>query len=60
MLIRESALKAGVLALPGVVAYPLEGKSAYCRSSFSLLSEEDMNEACRRLSVIVKEAQGTA
>ncbi|KZT42180.1 PLP-dependent transferase [Sistotremastrum suecicum HHB10207 ss-3] len=56
-LIRTKAFEAGVLALPGVVAFPLERVNSYVRVSFSLVSAEDMDEACRRLAGVVREAQ---
>ena len=57
-LISTSALQAGVLALPGIVAFPLRRTNAYCRASFSLLSEEEMDEAARRLAGVIREANG--
>lgn len=54
-LIRSKAFKNGVLALPGAVFLPDGRKTAYVRASFSLLSEEDVNEALRRLRVTILE-----
>ena len=56
-LIRKKAFENGVLALPGTVFLPDGRKTAYVRASFSLLSEDDVNEALRRLRVTVLEAR---
>jgi len=56
-LIRNKAFENGVLALPGTVFLPDGRKTAYVRASFSLLSEEDMNEGLRRLKVTILEAK---
>ena len=56
-LIRNKAFENGVLALPGTVFLPDGRKTAYVRASFSLLSEEDVNEALRRLRVTILEAR---
>lgn len=56
-LIRSKAFENGVLALPGTVFLPDGRKTAYVRASFSLLSEEDVNEALRRLRVTILEAR---
>ena len=48
-MIRTTAFERGVLALPGTVFYPSNAKSAYVRASFSQLSEEEVDEALRRL-----------
>jgi len=58
-IIRTNALKKGVLALPGTVFLPNGRKSAYVRASFSLLSEEDVDEAVRRLKEVILEARRT-
>jgi len=58
--IKENARNAGILALPGVVASPLGKKSAYSRVSFSLLSEEDADEAARRLAKVVIDCRNQA
>ncbi|KAF9223812.1 PLP-dependent transferase [Gyrodon lividus] len=55
-LIASKAFRNGVIALPGTVFLPNGQKSAYVRLSFSLLPEELVHEALRRLkAVIVKE-----
>jgi tryptophan aminotransferase len=56
-LIRNKAFENGVLALPGTVFLPDGRKTAYVRASFSLLSEEDVNEGLRRLRVTILEAR---
>lgn len=56
-LVRNKAFENGVLALPGTVFLPDGRKTAYVRASFSLLSEEDMNEGLRRLRVTILEAR---
>jgi aspartate/methionine/tyrosine aminotransferase len=53
-LIRTKALENGVLALPGSVFLPNGGKTAYVRASFSLLEEEQVNEALRRLAEVIQ------
>jgi tryptophan aminotransferase len=52
-LIQTKAYEGGVLALPGTVFYPNGAKTAYVRASFSLLNEEDVNEALRRLRNVI-------
>ena len=56
-LIRNKAFENGVLALPGTVLLPDGRKTAYVRASFSLLPEEDVNEALRRLRTTILEAR---
>lgn len=58
-IIRTNALEKGVLALPGTVFLPDGRKTAYVRASFSLLCEEDVNEAIRRLKEVILEARRT-
>lgn len=58
-IIRTNALEKGVLALPGTVFMPDGRKTAYVRASFSLLCEEDVNEALRRLKEVILEARRT-
>ena len=57
-IIATKALEKGVLALPGTVFMPKGRKTAYVRASFSLLSEEDVEEALRRLREVILEARG--
>jgi len=56
-LVRNKAFENGVLALPGTVFLPDGRKTAYVRASFSLLSEEDVNEGLRRLRITILEAR---
>lgn len=58
-IIKTKAYEEGVLALPGTVFLPSGKKTAYARAAFSLLSEEDVDEALRRLKqVLIREARG--
>ncbi|OBZ66192.1 hypothetical protein A0H81_13800 [Grifola frondosa] len=56
-IIRTKALEKGVLALPGTVFLPNGGKTAYVRAAFSLLGEQEVDEAIRRLREVVLEAR---
>jgi len=56
-IIRTKALENGVLALPGTVFLPNGRKTAYVRASFSLLGEDDVNEALRRLKEVILQAR---
>ncbi|KAF8591220.1 PLP-dependent transferase [Ramaria rubella] len=56
-LIRTKALEQGVLALPGMAFLPNGTKTAYARASFSLLEEEQVNEALKRLAQVIRAAQ---
>lgn len=59
-IIRTKAYEHGVLALPGTVFLPSGKKTAYVRAAFSLLSEEDVEEALRRLrQVLIQETRGS-
>ncbi|KAI9454402.1 PLP-dependent transferase [Lactarius psammicola] len=51
--IRTKAFGGGVLALPGTVFFPNGERTAYVRASFSILEEEQVNEALRRLRVVL-------
>ncbi|GBE87948.1 Aminotransferase tdiD [Sparassis crispa] len=53
ILIRTKAYEHGVLALPGTTFLPSGGKTAYVRASFSMVSEEEMEEAAKRLRQVV-------
>ncbi|KAG8756584.1 hypothetical protein FRC14_002926 [Serendipita sp. 396] len=57
-LIRDKALEAGVLALPGKSFFVNSRKTPYVRTAFSLLDEKDVDEALRRLAAVIKEARG--
>ena len=59
IVIRTKAFEGGVLALPGTVFFANGSRTAYVRASFSLLEEEQVNEALRRLRVVIlKEREG--
>ena len=51
--IRAKALEGGVLALPGTAFLPNGRKSAYVRASFSLTSDEEVDEGLRRLRNVI-------
>ncbi|KAG8821443.1 hypothetical protein FRC17_009826 [Serendipita sp. 399] len=55
-LIREKALEAGVLALPGKSFFVKARTTPYVRTAFSLLDENEVDEALRRLAVVVRAA----
>lgn len=55
--IRTNAVQRGVLALPGTAFLADGRKTAYVRASFSLLGEEDINEALKRLRSVVLDAR---
>jgi len=55
-LIKTKAVEKGVLAVPGVGFMPSGSKTACVRTSFSLTSDEDADEAFRRLAEVIKEA----
>ncbi|KAG9122084.1 hypothetical protein FRC07_001684 [Ceratobasidium sp. 392] len=54
-LVRTRALAKGVLAVPGAAFYPSGRKTAYVRAAFSVISENQVDEALRRLAQVVKE-----
>jgi len=57
-LIEEKARNANVLLCPGSYFAVVDGlPSSYCRAAFSLASEEDMNEAFKRLAKLIRENQ---
>ena len=55
--IRTEALEKGVLALPGTVFHPSGRKTTYVRASFSLLPEDQVDEALRRLKEVILKAR---
>ncbi|KAH7921589.1 PLP-dependent transferase [Leucogyrophana mollusca] len=57
-LIRTKAYEGGVLALPGTVFLPDGRKTAYVRASFSLSTEEQVNEALKRLRTVILKERG--
>lgn len=46
----------GILAIPGVAFMPNQASSCQLRVSYSLLPEEQMAEACRRIAKLVDNA----
>lgn len=59
-LIRTKAYEGGVLALPGTVFLPNGRKTAFVRASFSLCTEEQVNEALKRLRTVLLKERGQA
>ncbi|THH16877.1 hypothetical protein EW146_g3850 [Bondarzewia mesenterica] len=57
-LISNQALEGGVLALPGTVFIPNGAKTAHIRAAFSLLDEKDVDEALRRLRLVILKERG--
>jgi len=53
-LIQNKAFEAGVLALPGTVFFAGGRRTAFVRASFSLLNEDDVDEALRRLAGVIR------
>lgn len=58
--VRTQAVARGVLALPGTVFLPDGRASAYVRAAFSLLSEQEVDEAMRRLRATILDARSAA
>lgn len=56
-LITTTAVEKGVLAVPGVAFMPSGSKSSSVRVSFSLATEEDADEAFRRLKECILAAR---
>jgi len=59
-LIRTKAYEGGVLALPGTIFLPSGRKTAFVRASFSLSTEEQVNEALKRLRTVLLKERGQA
>lgn len=57
-LILNDAFNNGVVALPGTSFFADGRVSAYVRASFSLLNDEDTDEALKRLAQVVRKARG--
>lgn len=55
--IRQRAVEAGVLALPGKCFFANGRATPYVRASFSLLTEEEVDEGLRRLAEVIRAAQ---
>ncbi|KAI0124119.1 pyridoxal phosphate-dependent transferase [Xylariales sp. AK1849] len=45
--------RTGVIAVPGVAFMPTRSKTCHLRASFSLVTEEEADEACRRIALLV-------
>ena len=58
-LIRSKAFERGVLALPGTTFYPNKRASAYVRASFSIIPEDQVDEALSRLKEAIVEARAS-
>ncbi|KAJ7275941.1 aromatic amino acid aminotransferase-like protein [Mycena rebaudengoi] len=56
-LVLGKAVEKGVLAVPGTAFMPLGGATPYLRVSFSVIEEEQAEEACRRLREVILEAR---
>jgi tryptophan aminotransferase len=54
--LRKSAVAAGVIAVPGMAFMPSKRKTCQLRASFSLVTEEDADEACRRIAILIDSA----
>ena len=52
-MIRTKALENGVLALPGTIFLPSGRKTTYVRASFSLLPEDQVEEALSLVSELM-------
>jgi len=55
-IIRTKAFEKGVLALPGTVFLPNGRKTAYVRASFSVVGEDEVEEAVKRLREAILES----
>lgn len=49
-------MECGLLAIPGVAFMPDNRRTCQLRASFSLVTEEQANEACRRLAQLVDDS----
>jgi len=54
--LNKSAIAAGVIAVPGMAFMPSKSKTSQLRASFSLVTEEGADEACRRIAVLIDHA----
>ncbi|KAI0113348.1 PLP-dependent transferase [Daldinia grandis] len=55
-LLSKKGLECGLLAIPGVAFMPDNRKTYQLRASFSLITEEQAYEACRRMAQLVDDA----
>ncbi|KAJ7029430.1 pyridoxal phosphate-dependent transferase [Mycena alexandri] len=59
-LISTKAVAKGVLAVPGTAFMPLRGPTPFVRISFSIIEEDEADEACQRLREVILEARAEA
>lgn len=52
----KKGLDYGILAIPGMAFLPNVRKASQIRASYSLVREEDMDEACQRIARLVDDA----
>lgn len=52
-LLGKQEMGKGILAIPGVAFMPGNEKVCHIRASYSLIPEEDMDEACARIARLV-------
>ncbi|KAI0885912.1 PLP-dependent transferase [Annulohypoxylon maeteangense] len=57
-LLSKKGMERGLLAIPGVAFMPDNRKTYQLRASFSLVTEEQAYEACRRIAQLVDDAWG--
>lgn len=57
-LLGRQEMECGILAIPGVACMPHMQKTCQIRISYSLVSEADMDEGCRRLARLVDRSWG--
>ncbi|KAI1481783.1 PLP-dependent transferase [Daldinia eschscholtzii] len=55
-LLSKKGMEYGLLAIPGVAFMPDNSKTCQLRASFSLITEEQAYEACRRMGQLVDDA----
>ena len=57
--ILSKGVEQGVLALPGAGFFPNGRKTAYVRAAFSIASEQEVDEALKRLRDVIIAARAT-
>lgn len=57
-LLGKKGMEYGLLAIPGIAFMPDNRKTCQLRASFSLITEEQAYEACRRMALLVDDAWG--
>jgi tryptophan aminotransferase len=55
-LLSKQGMENGILAIPGVAFMPNVQKTCQLRVSYSLVTEAEMGEACRRIAKLVDDA----